>query len=497
MLSAVAEYKIPDYSIEQSLELAMEAVKAVQLAEESGDEWALYRARWLLSTMGAVDKYSGMLTPRREQLRPPDDPFVWLALGGRGSGKTRPGAEEASNFARRNPGAMLGFAAPKIAKFRDVQMEGESGLLSVLPPSAMKGGSITDSWNRSMGEFYFSNGSQVKGFSAEKPGEPRGYNLWFGWCDEPAEFADSHLGIVRNSTFANMMFALRAPQDGHPYMVVTGTPTSCLLIKELMALAQCTWVRYSMYRNAFNLSDDFIRTMTEIYAGTALGLQELEAQIIEEVEGALWTGAEIDADRVTHRLDENGVMQLDYPPFRSKVVGLDPSLGGEAGIVVCAVDMNRVATGYILADMSIVGRGAIWAAQAVQAYNDWECDAIVVETNLPPKAETIATIRAVPGGDTVRILDVTAHDGKAARAGPVKALSQQHRIKWGPSLGLLEGQCKTWVPPDGIEPSKWSPNRLDAMVWGFYHLMVKTAQRGAKIGASGAAWTMPSPVRVA
>ena len=489
------EYKIPLYDDATRLSLAADALAGVRAAEQTVDDWARRRARWLLSTMGAVDKFTGRLEPRREQLRPPGDPFIWLCLGGRGSGKTRPGAEEASEFARQHAGSLLGFAAPKFAKFRDIQMEGESGLLNILPPSAMKGGSISSSWNRSLGEFTFANGSIVKGFSAEKPGEPRGYNLWFAWCDEPAEFADAHLGLTRNSTFANLLLALRAPEDGSPYMVVTGTPTNSALITELLAMEQCAWVRYSMYRNAANLSESWVRMMTEIYEGTTLGLQELHAEILDEVEGALWTSGEIEADRVTHHLDDDGAMVLDLPPFRTKVVGVDPSLGGEAGIVVCGVDGSPVPVGYILDDRSIVGRGAIWAAAAVQAYHDHGCSAMVIETNLPPKAETIATVRSVPGGETVRIVDVTAHDGKAARAGPVKALSQQHRIKWGPSLGRLEAQCKTWVPPDGIEPSKWSPNRLDAMVWAFYYLMVRTAQHGARIGRSGAHIQLPSPVR--
>ena len=488
------EYTIPDYSPEELDELWRFVVETCGRADESGDDWARHRARWLLSTLGAVD-LEGQHMPRREQLRPPGDPFITLCLGGRGSGKTRPGAEESAEFARKHPGALLGFVAPKIAKFRDVMMEGESGLLNILPPSALKGGSLSSAWNRSLSEFSFSNGATIKGFSGEKPGETRGPNLWYCWVDEPAEMPDAHLGMKRDTTFSNALLALRAPRGGSPYMMVTGTPTNCALINELMVAPQCTWVRYSMYRNAANLSEAWVRTMTEMYAGTSLGLQELFAEILEETEGALWTKAEIDADRIPYRLGADGLRELDMPPLRMRVVGVDPSMGGEAGIVVCGVDSSRVPTGYILHDASVVGRSAVWAQAAVDAYHEWECSAIVVETNLPPKAETIAIIRSVPGGDTVRIVDVTARQGKAARAGPVKGLSQQHRIKWGEGLAYLENQCTNWVPPDGIEPSDWSPNRLDAMVWGFYFLMVRTSPHGAKIGRGAAGFSIPSPVR--
>lgn len=490
------QYTIPEYDNTQALEMYEAAKMAVAEAEASGNEWAVRRANWLFSTMSAVD-IEGRITPRREQLRPPGEPFIWLILGGRGAGKTRPGAEDAAEFARGHPGALLGFCSPKIAKFRDVQMEGESGLLNILPPSAMKGGSVSTAWNRSMGEFYFSNGAQIKGFSAEKPGEPRGYNLWYGWCDEPAEYADSHVGLKRNSTFSNMLLALRAPLDGHPYMVVTGTPTNCALVQELMALPNCTWVRYSMYRNAANLAPDFVQTMTDIYGGTTLGLQELYAEILDEVEGALWTGAEIEADRVGSHLDDEGVAwpNIDWRTLKKRVVGVDPSLGGEAGIIVMGINAERVATGYVIADRSVIGRGAVWGRAAVEAYHDYDCQEIVIETNLPPKAETTAVLRSVPGGATVRIVDVKAREGKAARATPLKAISQQHRLKFFDGLPLLENQMKTWVPPDGVEPSDWSPNRLDGLVWAGWRLMVEGQQRGGRLYNGGSTIEIPSIVR--
>lgn len=463
------QYKPGEMPLEARLDLAQ---RAQAVLANAPDEWARWHARWLLSTLAAVS-VDGMLDPRREQLPPPEPWTIWFLRGGRGSGKTRPAAEDMAEFARRTPNALLGFAAPKIAKFRDVQMEGVSGLLNVLPPSAMRGGSIATSWNRSLGEFYFSNGTKVKGFSSEKPDEPRGYNLHRAWADEPAEFGDADLGITRNSTFSNLMFALRAGK--HPQMVVSGTPTNCELINDLIEHPRCHWVQFATHRNLANLSSTYVEEMLSLYEGTSLGLQEIYAELVAEVEGALWTGSMIDMDRIRWQ---------HQPDYRMRVVGLDPSMGREAGIVVCGVEGGPVPKGYILEDRSVVGRGSVWATAAVEAYHDFDCHAIVCETNLPPKAETIATIRAVPGGDTVRIVDVTAHEGKAARAGPIVAMQQQHRVKWVGSHGLLEQQCKTWVPPTGIEPSDWSPNRLDAMVWAMHYLLVKTARRGGRIGTA-------------
>lgn len=447
-----------------------------------------------MTTLTATN-LEGKFDPRREQLPPPGDWTIWFMRGGRGSGKTRPGAEQVAEFLRTHPHSLVGAAAPKIAKFRDLMMEGPSGLLSVLPPSALRGGSLKTSWSRSMSELYLANGAKVKGFSAQKPDEPRGYNLGMAWVDEPAEFPDAHVGLYRNSTVANLLFALRVGE--HPQMVVTGTPARSTLIDDLVAHPRCKWVKFSTHRNAMNLSETFYTEILSAYEGTTLGRQEIYAEILDDVEGALWNSALINRNRLTKTsLDEDGLSVFDLPDMRSTVLGIDPSMGGEAGIVHCGIDKKPKPTGYILGDYSTVGRGAVWGKVAVEAYHDLGCKAMVIETNLPPKAETIGIIRAIPGGETVRIIDVTARQGKAARAEPIVSLQEQDRIKWVGSHALLEGQCTTWKPPTDIDPSDWSPNRLDAMVWGFWYLMVKAAQKGARIYNGGAGIRIPSTSRI-
>lgn len=459
---------MPEY-IPQGTALTAEEREGIWKSLDGMDDWEQRHAAWIMATLGAVDS-DGKANPRLEQLPPPEPWTIWFLQGGRGSGKTRPGAETVSEWARKQPKARISLVAATYADFRDTMMEGESGLLNVLPPSAMREGSLAASWNRSIGEFYFSNGSRVDGYSSEKPGSLRGPQAHKVWVDEPAEFKDAHKGMLRDSTWSNMMFGLRLGE--HPQVIVTGTPKDVALIHELHNHPRCFFTRFSTYRNLRNLAPSFAAEILSQYEGTTLGLQELHAEMIGETEGALWTKAIIDAHRL-YETDEEGSLVL--PKMRARAVGLDPSLGRTAGIVVCGATPDG--RGIVLDDRSVEGRSAVWARAAVEAYNDWDCHALVAETNLPPIQEVIDTIRSVPGGDRVRIIPVTAREGKAARAGPVVALQQQGRIWFAGSFGHLEQQLVTWVPPTGIEPSDWSPDRLDAFVYSIVHLLVRHPHR--------------------
>ncbi len=489
--------KLDGYS---KVELEAYSQLARDALAQARDEWEAHRARWLAQTLGGISD-DGRHVPRREQLPPS---FLWTVLfllGGRGAGKTRPGAEQVSEWARTTPSARIAGVAPVIADFRDIMVEGQSGLLSILPPSALRGGSVSTAWNRSQMEFNFSNGAMFSGFSSEKPGSIRGPNHSYAWVDEPAEFKDAFLTPTKDTTWSNLMLSLRIGQ--HPQCIVTGTPKPVALITYLLDNPRVTWVRFSTYRNLGNLAPTFRDEILSMYEGTTLGRQELHAEIVQQIEGALWTLAMCEDRRVTETEmvedeDEPGVFhqRLKLPPMLRKVIALDPSMGGEAGIVVCGV--GRDGRGYVIDDLSKKSRRSEWAKIVVDAYWAEHAFAVIAERNLPPIQETIDIIRSVPaseenpGGASVRIIPVNAREGKAARAGPVVTLWEQHKCSICGSLGDLESQLCTWIPPGQPDASKWSPNRLDAMVWGLTHLLVRNRPgRHARTSASSATTQIP------
>ena len=144
---------------------------------------------------------------RPQQMPPAGDWLVWLVLSGRGWGKTRVGAEFIRHFCVTHPGSRAALVAATFADGRDAMVEGESGLLSITAPSEMRGGTGETAWNRSLGEFFFSNGSRAKIYSSEKPGQLRGPQSHVAWCDEAAKFGDAMLGTQEDTTWSR-------PDDG-------------------------------------------------------------------------------------------------------------------------------------------------------------------------------------------------------------------------------------------------------------------------------------------
>ena len=189
--------------------------------------------------------------------------------------------------------------------------------------------------------------------------------------------------------------------------------------------------------------------------------QEILAEDVDEIPGALWTRAILDDNRVE-----------SAPVLRRIVVAVDPAAtaneeSSETGIVVCGVAGKE---GYTLEDTTIKGSPAQWARRAIAAYYNHEADLIVAESN--------------QGGDMVKhtihtedsnvpIKLVRASRGKHTRAEPVSALYEQGRIHHVGVFPELEDQLCTWVPGDD------SPDRLDALVWGFTELMLGTRWRVA------------------
>lgn len=381
---------------------------------------------------------------RRPSQTPPDGPWRWwLLMAGRGFGKTRVGAEWARERIQRGC-RRFALVGPTLPDVRDVMVEGESGLLACAARYGMRAEYVV-----SKRRVEFANGAYAFLYSADEPDRLRGPQHEAAWGDE--------IGAWRYGpdAFANLDMGLRLGPN--PQGVMTSTPRVVTLVRDLVKRAMAgdpdvTITRGSTWENRDNLPDSTLRSLESRYAGTRLGRQELEGELLEDVEGALWTLAQIDATRLDAVPD--GV-SLDVV-----VVGVDPAAtsnegSAETGIVVVARGSDG--HGYVLADRSLHGTPHQWGSAAVLAYDEWQADHITPETNNGGEM-VVSTIRTVR--DTVPVNPVHASRGKAIRAEPVSALYEQGKMHHVGAFPTLEDQLVTWVP------GMTSPDRLDALVWG-------------------------------
>lgn len=419
---------------------------------------------------------------RAGQNPPPGDTWDWWYLkAGRGYGKTRAGAEfvkDGTPLSLANArGVRWALVARTFSDGRDVMVEGESGLLQVLPPSLLLKGSRELSWNRSMGELTLDNGSRAKVFSSEKPAQLRGPQHHGAWGDEPAYWLDAHKGELDDTTWSNLNLGLRL--GDHPRGILTSTPARVKLLigtkahPGILNQPDVVVTGGSTFDNLANLAPTFRKRILARYEGTRLGRQELQGEVLADVEGALWTMDLIDQARVD-RVDPG---RLDVI-----VVALDPNVtdgpdADECGMVafgmakvcpVCGPD-ERGAHGFVLADATTANGPTKWPAEAVEFFDQQGADELVAEANQGHDLVLVA-IRAVDPRVPVR--KVLASRGKRVRAEPVAALYEQGRVHHLGSLPELEEQMTGWVPN-----AQDSPDRMDALVWGATHTMLGTQRR--------------------
>lgn len=416
----------------------------------------------------------------RPDQKVPDDCSIYVRSAGRGSGKTREGSEWVRQKGPRHAEGLLIGANPRDA--RDLMIEGRSGVVSISPP-----------WEKPVYEptkllLRWPNGAIAHVRSAEDPGGIRGLSVEWVWCDEIVKWR------FLQETWDQSRLALR--EGAHPQTVVTTTPMPLPLIKKLLKGGRGIVVRppVSTYRNAANLSPDYLRELLENYEGTRLGDQELHAIVLDDVKGALWTWALIEGARWGGEFIEapTGLWVPNLRGIRRRVVGVDPSgssTGDECGIVVVGSDGRRPPCGFVLDDRSKRGSPEEWGRQAVMAYYDHNCESMVAEVNYGAEMverviRTIPAQGAYPSGENVRFKALRAGKGqsKYERAIPVVGLFEQNlkgfrRVYLVGVFKELEGQMTTWIAPeraDDIEvfKSKWSPDRMDAMVWGLLELLV-------------------------
>lgn len=430
-------------------------------------EWPPAQKQALLDRLREMSRRPWTERARASQLPPPGDWFGWLILAGRGWGKTRTGAEWAAEKARIYPGARLALVAQTFTDGRDTMVEGESGLASsvVLADHEIK------QWNRSLGELILQNRSRFKIFSSEKPRQLRGPQHHFGWADEPFTWYDAKRGPTEDTTWSNFVFGLRLSLNGSsPQWMATGTPKPVPLLTQrdreppgLLLQEGVELTRGHTDENLDNLAPAYRKRVVEPMRHTRLGRQELAAEVLGDVEGALWKREWIDAHRAT----------TEPIGWQATTVALDPSDGGQAGAEqgLCVAGLGLDNDFYVLASEGHRGTVTKWLIRALELAKQHGA-IIVIEKNHGGQA-LVELLEQVMVNTDIRApyRMVWASQGKRTRAEPVAMLYEagkhrdRGRVRHLGEHSVLEEQMTTWVPG---EPS---PDRMDALVWAITHLM--------------------------
>ncbi len=384
---------------------------------------------------------------RSEQKPPAGDWRTWLVMGGRGSGKTRAGAEwvHALASAAERSDLRIALVAETLGDAREVMIDGVSGICRI---ARGKGPDFEISRRR----LVWPSGAVAQIFSSEDPEALRGPQFHYAWCDEIGKWKHAQ------ETFDMLQFGLRLGRD--PRQLVTTTPRPVPVLRRLIADPSTRLVRIATGDNRNNLAPGFIEALERRYGGTRLGRQELAGELIEDREDALWRRGEIEACVVRA-----------IPALRRVVVAVDPPSGiGQnscCGIVVAGLEPEGRAV--VLADCSLEGATpAAWAGAVVKAYRRFAADRIVAEVNQGGEM-VAAMLRSVDVA--LPITMVRATRGKFLRAEPVAALYEQGRVAHAGRFVELEDQMCDFGP-DGLSSGR-SPDRLDALVWALTALVLE------------------------
>ena len=338
----------------------------------------------------------------------------------------------------------IAILAPTFAEARLVMIEGQSGLLSVHRTNEQP---LFEPSKRMLS---WPNGSVAHVFSAEEPDGLRGPQFDAAWCDELAKWKQA------DQVWDMLQFGLRLGDN--PVAVITTTPRPIPILKMLLNEEGTVTSHSTTFDNAKNLASGFLKDVTKRYAGTRLGRQELDGELIEDDPDALFKRDMIERARI-----------LEAPEMKRIVVAVDPpaSAGKTSNAcgIVC-VGLGKDDRFYVLADRSIQGaRPAQWAKRIVALYYEKRASRVVAEVN-QGGAMVEQVLREVDKNLSFRA--VHASKGKAARAEPIAALYEQGRVSHVGVFPELEDEMCA-----AIGQGTKSPDRLDALVWAIHDLMKK------------------------
>jgi predicted phage terminase large subunit-like protein len=388
---------------------------------------------------------------RPNQVAPPDDVAptgrwaTWLALAGRGFGKTEAGAQWIRERVKGGARSIALIAETQ----KDLEEVMVARIIAIHPPKE------APSVRYKPVRLIWPNGAIALGYNGTEPDQLRGPEFDTAWLDELAKYR------YARQVWDMLQFTMRSGDD--PRAFVTTTPRPIPVIREIVADPTTVVTRGSTFDNAENLPAQFLDRLKERYAGTRLGRQELNAEILDDVPGALWTRPMIDAARKS----------VPQPDMQRIVVGVDPSgtsgsdKGDSIGIVVAGKGVDGRA--YVLGDWTCKLSPAGWGRRAVEAFRAFKADRIVAERNFGGAMVESVIRTADP---QVPVTLVTASRGKVLRAEPIAALYEQGRVSHlAESLEYLEDQMCA-ITHDGFV-GEGSPDRVDALVWALTELMVE------------------------
>lgn len=365
---------------------------------------------------------------RPAQLAPPGEWAVWLIMAGRGFGKTRSGAEWVRQRIQSGVAREITLTGPTAADVRDIMVEGESGLLAVC-----KRAGIRYRYVPSKRRIYFPDyGARALLVSADQPNRYRGVQSDTIWADEVAAWR------YADDAWNQMMLGMRIGTD--PRACATTTPRPTKFMKSLIAAIGTVITRGKTYDNHANLHERFKTAVIRRYEGTNLGRQELEGELIEDVEGALWSYTNLEATRIT---DVQMIGALKRT-MKRLAVAIDPATtfgekSDQTGIA--AVGLGPDDHVYAYAGYGLQVSPDQWARSAIQLYLDLEADVITAESNQGGEmVRKIIRDKAKEMGVDVNIKLVHAYRGKVIRAEPVSALWEQGRAHILGNLKEMEDQ---------------------------------------------------------
>ena len=397
---------------------------------------------------GLLDRWR--LWARPEQLAPPGEWTTWLYMGGRGAGKTRAGAEWIRARVGSGLGRRIALVAGTAADARNVMIEGESGLLAIAPAGDRP------LFEPSKRRLTWPNGAVATLFSAEQPEALRGPQHDTAWCDELAKWK------YLERAWDNLQLGLRLGR--FPRQMITTTPRALAALKAIIARSDTVMTRGTSYDNRVNLAPAFFAEIIRRYEGTRFGRQEVNAELLEDVQGALWTRAMLDAARLA---------QGAVPPQMARVVvGVDPSgtRGDDerASVGIVAAGKGIDGLGYVLADFTCALSPAGWSRRVAEAVSAHRADCVVAEGNFGGAMVESVLATANVGA---RVKMVTASRGKIVRAEPIAALYEQNRVRHAGAFTALEDQLTAFTTEGYV--GEGSPDRADAMIWALTELMLQ------------------------
>ncbi|WP_449411076.1 DNA-packaging protein [Methylobacterium komagatae] len=381
---------------------------------------------------------------RPNQIAPDGEWQTWLALAGRGFGKTEAGAQWVRERVKNGARSIALLAETQ----KDLEEVMVARLIAVHPPDeapTVRYKPVRVIWP---------NGAVALGYNGTEPNQLRGPEFDTAWVDELAKYR------YARESWDMLQFTMRAGLD--PRVFVTTTPRPIPVIREILADRSTVVTRGSTFDNADNLPAQFLERLKTRYEGTRLGRQELQAEVLDDVPGALWTRDMIDQALKPRALPDMARVVVAIDPSGTKGASDD---GDTIGIVVAAKGIDGHA--YVLADRSCKLSPAGWGRVAVNAYREFEANRIVGEANFGG-AMVEHVIKTTDS--TAAYQEVKASRGKVVRAEPVAALYEQGRVTHVHSMPDLEDQlCQ--MAGDGYL-GEGSPDRLDAMVWALTDLML-------------------------